>query len=153
MIQGLRLLPFTADLPIFDCDKCQNGDKRTGMKPQPLQARRAQACGYMPHDKAVKRPWGVPLGVDFVPGEGDPDEPGFRPLCPGYLTGLPEVRETVQMRPHWLKGTLDLYLRGVEGDVQQALDAQAILDGAVTLKQQHDAEEAQRKAKEANGGR
>lgn len=141
-----------ADLPIFDCDKCLNGDKKMNLQPQPIAVRRLQACGFLPHDPKVKRAWGVPVGVDFAPGIGDPDSPDFRPLCPGYLTRRPEVREAVRLRPHWLKGELDAYLRGCAGDLTQAFDAQAILDGAVTQKQQHDMEERARKAKDGGHG-
>lgn len=152
MIQGLRLLPHVADVPIFDCDKCRHGDKKMNLQPQPISVRRAQACGFLPHDPKVKRAWGVPAGVDFVPGEGDPDARDFRPLCPGYLVSLPEVREAVQLRPHWLKGAIGLYLRGCDGDLTQAFNCQAILDGAVTQKQIQDSEEAAAKAKEQGHG-
>lgn len=142
-IEGLRLLPFTADLPIFDCGKCLNGDKKMNLIPQPIGVRRLQACGFLPRDPAVKRVFGVPLGVDFEPS-----------CCPGYLTSLPEVVETRRLRPQWLKGTLALALRGkdVNEDLGPALDAQAIFDGSITQYQNWDMEERARKAKEQGNG-
>lgn len=147
MIEGLRCLPFTADLPIFDCDKCLNGEKRNDvmiMQPQSIHARRSQACGYLPRDPAVKVPWGIPPGLPFVPS-----------CCPGYLTGLPEVQEAVRIRPQWLKGgaaAVREYLgEDANSDLGPANDGQACLDGAVTTKQNWDTEQ-RAKAAEANRG-
>ena len=154
MIQGLRLLPFTADVPIFNCDTCRNGDKKMRLTPQSEAVRRRQACGYLPRDPSVREVFGLPAGVGFQPGLGDPDSPEFVPICPGYLTSLPEVQETVRIRPHWLKGAAAIFLRGsdVNTDLTAALDAQAVLDGAVTAKERHDAGERNRKAEEARRG-
>lgn len=148
MIQGLRCLPFTAELPIYNCTTCQNGDKRTGMQPQSTIVRQRQACGYLPHDPSVRVPWGLPEGLDFVPGDGDPDDPDFRPICPGYLTALPEVHEAVRLRPHWLKGASHLLLKDC-ADPEPALTAQAVLEGAVIAKQNHETEKRAREAEEA----
>jgi hypothetical protein len=148
VIQGLRCLPFTADLPIFNCSTCQNGDPKMRIEPQPLIVRQRQACGFLPYDPSVRVPWGLPEGVDFTPGEGEPDSEDFVPICPGYLTSLPEVQEAVRLRPHWLKGAAHLLLKGCE-DPEPALTAQAVLDGAVVTKQNFDAEKRAREAEEA----
>ena len=137
MIQGLRLLPFTADAPIFNCDTCQNGDKKMNLQAQPIGVRRLQACGWMPRDQTVKRIFGLPSGVDFEPE-----------CCPGYLTELPEVQETVRIRPQWLKGNFAQYVGNTDADLAPALNAQAVLESAVIAKQNHDTEERNRKAEE-----
>jgi hypothetical protein len=155
VIQGLRLLPFVAELPNFNCSTCQNGDKRTNMLPQPIEVRRRQGCGYLPLAPHANTASGLPLGVDLGTDEdGRPTKPAH---CPGYLIALPEVQEAVRLRPHWLKGGpagLREYVRGsgASDDLTAANDAQAILDGAVTLKQNHDSEERARKAEEARRG-
>jgi hypothetical protein len=148
VIQGLRCLPFTAEIPIYNCSTCQNGDKTMNLQAQPIEVRRRQACGFLPHDPSVKRAWGLPEGVDFTPGEGEPGSDDFRPICPGYLIALPEVQEAVRLRPHWLKGAAHLLLKGCE-DPEPALTAQAVLDGAVVTKQNFDAEKRAREAEEA----
>lgn len=140
MIEGLKLLPFTAGVPIFNCDTCLNGDKKMNLQPQSTEVRIRQACGLLPRRADVKRVFGVPDGVDFEPS-----------CCPGYLTSLPEVQEAVRIRPQWLKGTASLYLRGsdVNEDLEPALNAQSILESAVNAKQAHETEKRAREAEEA----
>ena len=139
MIEGLRLLPFTADLPIFDCSTCQNGNPAMNLTPQSTAVRRLQACGFLPRDPKVTRVFGVPAGVDFEVT-----------ACPGYTTSLPEVRETVRYRPSWLKGYMPQH---AGADIPEAAyDAQNVLDGAVVTKQNWDTTERARKA-EADGKR
>jgi hypothetical protein len=146
VIQGLRLLPFVAELPNFNCSTCQNGDKRTNMLPQPIEVRRRQGCGYLPLAPHANTASGLPLGVDLGTDEdGRPTKPAH---CPGYLIALPEVQEAVRLRPHWLKGAAHLLLKGCE-DPEPALTAQAVLDGAVVTKQNFDAEKRAREAEEA----
>lgn len=116
-----------------------NGDKKMNLQPQSPTVRRLQACGYMPRDHKVKSIFGLPAGVDLEPE-----------CCPGYLTALPEVQETVRVRPHWLKGNFAQYVSGpgVVEDLTPALNAQALLESAVIAKQNHDTEERQREAEE-----
>ena len=75
--------------------------------------------------------------------------------CPGYLVALPEVQETIRDRPQWLKGTLSLHWRGndVNEDLSPALNAHAILEGAVTAKQNHETEKRAKEAEAKNGNR
>lgn len=141
MIEGLRLLPFVADLPAMNCATCLNGDPKNSMPPVKHMTRLLQGCGYEPRHPRARVP--VPVGYD-----------GEVTVCPGYTTSLPEVHETVRYRPQWLKGTYALAVRGrdVFEDLGPALDAQAILEGAVTTKQNHDTAESARRAKEAGNG-
>jgi hypothetical protein len=137
VIQGLRLLPFTADAPNLNCSTCQNGDKNMDLGITPIELRRAQKCGWLPVCDGAKAP--RPSGIDFEPDH-----------CPGYLTALPEVQEAVRIRPQWLKGTFGLYVKGndVVEDLEPALNAQALLESAVVAKTNHDTEERQREAEE-----
>lgn len=132
MIEGLRLLPFTADKPNLNCHSCQNGTK-DGMSPLNQATRQRQACGLLPRLPGVKAP---PVnGVDYS-----------REVCPGYLTSLPEVQETVLIRPQWLKGLFGVYVRGADvvEDLAPALNAQGALESAIVAKQNHDIEEREK---------
>lgn len=150
MIQGLRLLPFTADLPIFNCDTCQNGSKKMNLQAQPIEVRRRQGCGFLPLASSSDTSFGIPDGVDLgADEEGRPVKPLH---CAGYLTSLPEVAEAVQIRPQWLKGGpagVREYIGHECADLGPALNAQAILDGAVQTKQNHETEKRAKEAEEA----
>lgn len=150
MIEGLRLLPFVAELPIFDCDKCQNGDPTMNLQAQPEHARRLQGCPYLPALDGADTMYGVPLGVPFSKDWKKPSS------CAGYLVSLPEVQEAVGIRPQWIKGgpagVREYIGRGKDmtGDLGPALNAQAVLDGAIVTKQSH---EMDTRAKEAEAKR
>jgi len=148
VIQGLRLLPFTADKPYWNCSTCMNGDKKMDLAPNTDTARRIQGCGWLPRAPRVERT--LVKGLDFIPGEGEQGKPGFEPVCPGYYTALPEVQETVRIRPQWLKGNFAQYVAGpgVVEDLSPALNAQAVLERAIVEKQNHDTEERAREAEE-----
>jgi hypothetical protein len=136
VIEGLRLLPFTADKPNLNCQSCMNGTS-DGMAPLNRITRQRQACGLLPRLPGVNA---APVhGVDYS-----------RDVCPGYLTSLPEVQETVLIRPQWLKGLFGVYVRGSDvcEDLAPALNAQGLLESAIIAKQNHDAEERAREAEE-----
>lgn len=128
MIEGLRLLPHVADNPYLNCETCLHGDPKLRIPPQTDEARFRQACGRLPRREGVRATFGIPVAVDFEPS-----------TCAGYLVGLPEVQETVRLRPHWMRGTFMARV-GDGFDPGPALDAQAILDGAVELKKSTDME-------------
>jgi len=137
VIEGLRLLPFVADVPILNCEICLHGDKKQRLMPQTDEIRLRQACGRLPR-RANARPFGVPAGVSFEPT-----------VCPGFSTSLPEVAEAVRYRPSWLKGYLSEHLGAPPSP--QMLDAQNVLEGAVNEFQQAEIERRAEEAKRHGG--
>lgn len=110
------------------------------MRPLSTTERQYQACGLLPPIPGKQAP--VIDGVEYS-----------REVCPGYLTSLPEVVEAIQIRPQWLKGGpagVREYVGPECRDLGPCLNAQAILDGSVQAKQNH---ETEKRAKEAEARR
>jgi hypothetical protein len=114
-----------------DCAKC----KADHDEPQ----RRDMACGWLPIDPDT-RGWihegqQPPHGVKFE---------DWRPVCPGYSCGLPEVIEVSRLHAHWRKGAL-----------REACDdkpTDAVLSSALILEGQQNSVESWAMTPRSKGG-
>lgn len=108
------------------------------MAPVELHVRRLRGCGFLPPHPGAKPDFEVP-DADLEPGE--------LTVCPGYAIGLPEVAETVHLRPSWSKGYLAEHIG--DAPTPALLDALNALEGAINAKQ---AKEMRDRAEEAKRG-
>lgn len=138
MIQGLRLLPYVADKPTLHCHTCQHGDSKPMSRTAPTDypVRQLRGCPYLPQVAGARPLFEVPEA------DMDADEVA---VCPGFSIGLPEVAETVEARPDWLKGYLAEWFG--EEPTPLALKAQKTLDGAINAKQASDSRKRAEEAK------
>jgi hypothetical protein len=139
VIEGLRLLPFVAGLPVYDCHTCQHGNPKTNMTAQSEHVRRLQGCAYLSPLDGARPGFAVPNGCEVEPT-----------VCPGYAISQPEVVEAVRLRPSWMKGYLVHHVGGEVPSV--AFDAQNLLEDAVNTHQIAEQKRLREEA-EANRGR